>query len=73
MDERIATAKLEAEGRFLGKGHVVGVAIAQRAGQLLVFFLDDRSSDTERSIASWAQKHGISFEFRVVGTFRPLL
>lgn len=72
MDQRIASAKVEAEDKFLGKGHVVGVAISERAGQLLVFFLDHRSSDTENTIARWAEKYGISFECRVVGAFRPL-
>jgi len=72
MDRRLAIAKVEAEDTFLGKGHVVGVAVARQSDHSLVFFLDDRSSDIERSIARWAKKYGINFEFRVVGAFRPL-
>jgi hypothetical protein len=61
-----------AEREFLGRDHVVGVALARPAAELLVFLLDQQSTHTSQRISTWAQRHGVDFELRVVGGFRPL-
>ena len=58
----------EAETRFLGRDHVVGVGLAQEG---LVFLLDLPSPSVELQITRWAQQRGVSFTFRVVPSLRP--
>jgi hypothetical protein len=69
---QIVNAKSDAEKRFLGQCHVVGIAVTQDSGTRLVFFLDQRSSQTEELISGWARDRGVNIDFRVTGDFRFL-
>jgi len=73
MDHSLAAAKTQAERHLVGRGHIVGVALASRPDEQLVFFLDRLSAETERRVSQWARTRGVEVAFRVVGGFRPLV
>jgi hypothetical protein len=72
-DADMTIIRTQAERKFLGREHVIGVALAKtRSAERIVFFLDDESKTVEKRIADWAGNIGVEFEFRIVGGFRPV-
>jgi hypothetical protein len=62
-----------AEKRFLGRGHVIGVGIAGKKVNRLVFLLESSSEQSQIQIERWARTTGIPFEILVVGKTDPAL
>lgn len=71
MDETLQIAKSAAESEFLGRNHVIAIAISTAPVLQLVFFLDGASRETQRTIVRWAGRQGVTVDFRVVGQFVP--
>lgn len=71
MAATIENAKKRASKLFLGKG-VVGVGVAHKDHDLLVFLLDRDSPETERAISDWARRNKVGIRFRVTGVMSPL-
>lgn len=71
LPKPIESAFKEAEARFLGRSHVVGIAIDHSEAQALVFFLDRNATEARTRIANWAQAIGVLAEIRISGKLTP--
>ena len=68
MPHAIEDLRREAQKEFLGQDPVIGVAIGRNSeNELLVFMLDEASSEMEQRIRSWAQERGVEVRIQLNG------
>ena len=70
MTQTIETVRVAAQRKFLGRGPVVGVGVAQ-TGKQLVVMLEQNSPTLEREICSWADRLHVPVTFVVTNQIRP--
>jgi len=71
MPSKLEALQCEAKDLFLGKGAVVGVGIAEEAGDgRIEFLLSENRPQTRELVEAWAARRNVSVGFLTTGPIR---